>query len=131
MIFVAHGFYLPPTNGGFKTVCNRWRFLKDAPWTLDILLLPVLLPLSLPFLQEDNTPGIRECEANVKQKNDFPTKKVKLKIGELDELGWCIWSFCTLPETNVAPKKRPSPKEIHLQTIDFQGRTVGYRKGIW
>ncbi len=27
----------------------------------------------------------------------------------------------TLPETNIACENRPSQKEFHLQTIDFQG----------
>ena len=42
-----------------------------------------------------------------------------------------IKSF-TLPETetNIAPENRPSQKEFHLPTIDFQGQFVGFRKGI-
>ena len=26
----------------------------------------------------------------------------------------------TVPETNIAPENRPSQKEVHLPTIDFQ-----------
>ena len=42
-----------------------------------------------------------------------------------------IKSF-TLPETetNIAPENRPSQKEFHLPTIDFQVQFVGFRKGI-
>ncbi len=32
-----------------------------------------------------------------------------------------FFSQITLPETNIAPENKPSQKEIHLPTIDFQG----------
>ena len=35
----------------------------------------------------------------------------------------------TPPETNIAPENRPSQKEIHLPTSDFQGRAVSFREG--
>ena len=34
-----------------------------------------------------------------------------------------------LPETNIAPENRPSQKEIHLPTTNFQGRAVSFREG--
>ena len=36
----------------------------------------------------------------------------------------------TLPETNIAPKIRPSQKETSIPTIHFQVRTVSFREGI-
>ena len=34
---------------------------------------------------------------------------------------------CTLPETNIAPEKRPSHKETNLPTIRFQVQAVSFR----
>ncbi len=34
----------------------------------------------------------------------------------------------TLPETNIVPETRPSQKEFHLRTINFQGRAVSFRE---
>ena len=47
--------------------------------------------------------------------------------------GWSKpWVFegCTLPETNIAPARKPSQKEPSLPTIHFQVRTVGFREAI-
>ena len=33
----------------------------------------------------------------------------------------CEYTPPTLPDTNMAPENRPSQKEMHLPTIDFQG----------
>ena len=33
-----------------------------------------------------------------------------------------VVNILTLPETNIAPENKPSPKRIHLPTIDFQSR---------
>ena len=35
----------------------------------------------------------------------------------------------TLPETNITLENKPSQKEIHLPTIDFQGQAVSFREG--
>ena len=35
----------------------------------------------------------------------------------------------TLPETNIAPIRKPSQKENSLPTIHFQVRTVSFREG--
>ena len=40
-----------------------------------------------------------------------------------------LYYWNTLLEINIAPENRPSQKEIHLPTIDFQGRTVSFREG--
>ena len=44
--------------------------------------------------------------------------------------GFLSFTVYTLPETKISPESRLSPKEIHLPTIDFQGWTVSFRKGI-
>ena len=35
----------------------------------------------------------------------------------------------TLPETNIVPENKPSPKETSIPTIHFQRRTVSFREG--
>ncbi len=44
---------------------------------------------------------------------------------------WCLQSLfgINLPETNIAPENRPSQKEFHLPTINFQGY-VSFREGM-
>ena len=43
---------------------------------------------------------------------------------------WCVFfSLHSLKLTAKAPENRPSQKEIHLPTIDFQGQTVSFREG--
>ena len=52
----------------------------------------------------------------------FPSIKKKRLFGVL--------SMYTLPETNIPPENRPSQKDIHLPTIDFQVQAVSFREGI-
>ena len=40
-----------------------------------------------------------------------------------------FWNKIALPEMNMAPKNRPSQKEIHLPTTIFQVQAVTFREG--
>ena len=52
---------------------------------------------------------------------DSEKQKRTAELGLAVIRGAEIRSYCTtLPETNIAPEKRPSQKETSIPTIDFQ-----------